>query len=284
MVLKDIISSGVLKVIKLTKIFRQAEESAIVTNAHKIIHGEYPIVNAKGSDFYLVKRPFAEDVQRAVVDLVKERLSNYLECSAFSDIQVITPMRKGLLGVEGLNLVLQKALNPKDMMKNEILVKGNLFREGDKVMQIKNNYSLPWRVTENGVVTDYGTGVFNGDCGVIASIDTDDEVVTVIFDDSKVVEYEPAQLEELELSYAVTIHKSQGSEYPVVVIPILTGPPMLMSRSLLYTAVTRAKRFVVIAGLKESVDKMVDNNSQIERFSCLSDKLKAIYSFINKSD
>ena len=284
MVLKDIISSEVLKVVKLTKIFRQAEESAIVTNAHKIIHGEYPVLNEKDSDFYLVKRPFAEDVQRAVVELVKERLSKYLECNSFSDIQVITPMRKGILGVEGLNFALQKALNPKDYFKNEILVKGILFREGDKVMQIKNNYSIPWKVTEEGVVTDYGTGVFNGDCGVIASIDKEEEVVTVIFDDNKIVEYEAGQLEELELSYAVTIHKSQGSEYPVVVIPVLTGPPMLMTRSLLYTAVTRARKFVVIAGLKESVDRMVDNNSQIERFSCLAARIKSLYAFLESGN
>ncbi|MBR2593155.1 MAG: ATP-dependent RecD-like DNA helicase [Firmicutes bacterium] len=284
MVLKDIISSGILKVVKLTKIFRQAEESAIVTNAHKIIHGEYPVLNQKGKDFYLVKRSYMEDVQQVIVDLVKNRLPAYLNRDSFADIQVITPMRKGTLGVEGLNLALQKALNPKSRDKNEISVKGTLFREGDKVMQVKNNYSIEWRVSDDGLIKEYGAGVFNGDCGVIEAIDDEDEIVTVVFDDNKTVEYESSQLEELELSYAVTIHKSQGSEYPIVVIPVLTGPPMLMSRSLLYTAVTRAKNFVVIAGREESIHRMVDNNSQIERFSCLAQRIKNIYALLTAGD
>lgn len=283
-VLKDIISSRALNVIRLSTIFRQAKESAIVTNAHKIIHGEYPVLNEKGKDFYLVKRSFIEDAQKVIVDLVKDRLSSYLGCNSFSDIQVITPMRKGVLGVEGLNKALQNALNPRDRYKKETEVKGFLFREGDKVMQVKNNYSIPWKISRDGFVTDYGVGVFNGDCGVIENIDTDDEIVTVIFDDSRAVEYEFSQLEELELSYAVTIHKSQGSEYPVVVIPVLSGPPMLMSRSLLYTAVTRAKKFVVIAGLKESIEKMVDNNREVERYSCLSERIRSFCIIMNDEE
>lgn len=274
-VLKDIIHSGRIPVVRLVQIFRQASKSAIVMNAHRINKGEYPITNEKETDFFFMKRSVQEEVKDTIIELVTTRLPKYQGFDSLKDIQILAPMRKGLLGVNELNKVLQEALNPKHQIKPEKEYRGTLFRQGDKVMQIKNNYNTPWKILgKTGMSLDEGTGVFNGDCGVITAIKEEEELMVVTFEDSKVVEYEFNQLDELELSYAVTIHKSQGSEYPVVILPIHSGPPMLLSRNLLYTAVTRAKKMVVGIGLIETMQRMVDNNREIERYSSLGRHLK----------
>lgn len=274
-VLKDIISSGRISVVRLIQIFRQASKSAIVMNAHRINKGEYPVMNEKGTDFFFMKRSNQEEVKETIIELVTTRLPKYQGFDGLKDIQILAPMRKGAIGVNELNKALQDALNPHHNLKPEKEYRGVLFREGDKVMQIKNNYNTPWKILgKTGMSIDEGTGVFNGDCGIITAIKEDEELVVVTFEDSKVVEYEFNQLDELELAYAVTIHKSQGSEYPVVILPIHSGPPMLLSRNLLYTAVTRAKKMVVGVGLVETVQRMVDNNREIERYSSLGRHLK----------
>lgn len=274
-VLKDIINSGRIPVVRLVQIFRQASKSAIVMNAHRINKGEYPVVNEKGTDFFFMKRSIQEEVKDTIIELVTTRLPKYQGFDSLKDIQILAPMRKGVLGVNELNKALQNALNPHHDLKPEKEYRGVLFREGDKVMQIKNNYNTPWKVLgKTGLPLDEGTGVFNGDCGLITSINDELEIVKVTFDDGKIVEYEFNQLDELELAYAVTIHKSQGSEYPVVILPIHSGPPMLLSRNLLYTAVTRAKKMVVGIGLVETMERMIDNNREIERYSSLAIHLK----------
>lgn len=276
-VLKDIIRSGRIPVVRLVQIFRQASKSAIVMNAHRINKGEYPISNEKGTDFFFMKRSIQEEVKDTIIELITERLPKYQGFDGIKDIQILAPMRKGILGVNELNKALQAALNPHHDLKPEKEYRGTLFREGDKVMQIKNNYNTPWKILgRTGMSIDEGTGVFNGDCGIITSIKEEEEHVVVTFDDSKVVEYEFNQLDELELAYAVTIHKSQGSEYPVVILPIHSGPPMLLSRNLLYTAVTRAKKMVVCVGLVETLQRMVDNNREIERYSSLGRHLRTM--------
>jgi exodeoxyribonuclease V alpha subunit len=280
-VLKDIIKSGAIKVNQLTEIFRQAQESAIIINAHRINRGEYPLLNEKNKDFFLMRRPLADDVIKTIVALVSERLPKYMSCDSFRDIQVLTPMRKGALGVANLNIVLQNALNPANRSKNEKEYRSLIFREGDKVMQIRNNYNIAWRGFDKaGRQTDEGVGVYNGDEGIIMKIDDIDETVMVAFDDGKVVWYDYSQLEELELSYAVTIHKSQGSEYKAVIIPVHSGPPMLLSRNLLYTAVTRAKNLVVLVGTDETLCRMVDNIREVNRYSALTHRLVKMKNFI----
>ncbi len=276
-VLKDIIKSERIPVVRLTQIFRQASQSAIVMNAHRINKGEYPVVNEDKTDFFFQNRAIQEQVRDTVIDMITTRIPKFQKVDSIKDIQVLVPMRKGLLGVQELNKALQSALNPEALTKIEKEYRGIIFRTGDKVMQIKNNYNTPWRMlAPNGMPIDEGVGVFNGDSGLITQIDLQKEVVEVTFDDHKVVEYEFNQLDELELAYAITIHKSQGSEYPVVVLPLHSGPPMLLSRNLLYTAVTRAKKMVVGVGLKESMYRMVDNNREVERFSSLEKHLRAI--------
>ena len=274
-VLKDIIRSERIPVVRLVQIFRQASKSAIVMNAHRINKGEYPVSNEKGTDFFFMKRSIQDEVRDTIIELVTTRLPKYQGFDSLKDIQILAPMRKGVLGVTELNKALQSALNPHHDLKPEKEYRGTLFREGDKVMQIKNNYNTPWKILgKTGMSIDEGTGVFNGDCGIITAIKEEEELVVVTFEDAKVVEYEFNQLDELELAYAVTIHKSQGSEYPVVILPIHSGPPMLLSRNLLYTAVTRAKKMVVGVGLLETVQRMVDNNREIERYSSLGRHLK----------
>lgn len=274
-VLKDIIRSGRIPVVRLVQIFRQASKSAIVMNAHRINKGEYPISNEKGTDFFFMKRSVQEEVKDTIIQLITTRLPKYQGFNSIKDIQILAPMRKGVLGVTELNKSLQAALNPHHDLKPEKEYRGTLFREGDKVMQIKNNYNTPWKILgKTGMSIDEGTGVFNGDCGIITAIKEDEEIVVVTFEDGKVVEYEFNQLDELELAYAVTIHKSQGSEYPVVILPIHSGPPMLLSRNLLYTAVTRAKKMVVGVGLVETMQRMIDNNREIERYSSLGRHLR----------
>ena len=241
-VLRDIIRSGQFPVVELKKIFRQASESDIVVNAHKINKGEQVEINNKSRDFFFLKRYDADIIIRVVIALIQEKLPKYVEAKPF-EIQVLTPMRKGLLGVERLNQILQRYLNPPDASKKEKEIGQGLFREGDKVMQVKNNYQLEWEIRGRyGIPMEKGLGIFNGDMGIIREINKQTERVTVEFDEQRMVEYPYSGLEELELAYAVTIHKSQGSEYPAVVIPLLSGPKMLMTRNLLYTAVTRAKQ------------------------------------------
>ncbi|MBQ7266545.1 MAG: ATP-dependent RecD-like DNA helicase [Firmicutes bacterium] len=271
-VLRDIIASGVIKVVKLTEIYRQAEESAIVTNAHRINSGKYPEFDKKNSDFFMITRNSTERISSIIIDLVRQRLPAYLDCDPV-DIQVLTPMRKNPLGSIALNTLLQEAINPPSPAKNERIHGKTVFREGDKVMQIKNNYECEWREVKKGKITDEGLGIYNGDEGIINYIDTEREFVEVIFDDEKVVHYGFTQLDQLELSYAVTVHKSQGSEYGAVIIPIFNGPELLMSRNLLYTGLTRAKKLAVIVGLPSQVNKMVDNNKEIERYTSLKEKL-----------
>lgn len=273
-VLRDIIDSERFTVVKLTKIFRQAKESDIIVNAHKINDGEKFPIGPTSKDFIFIKREEANNVLGAMITLISQKLPKYVDAQPF-DIQVLTPTRKGLLGVERLNTVLQEYLNPKDTGKQEKEGSSTLFREGDKVMQIKNNYQLEWETRgKNGIAVDRGMGVFNGDMGVIDNINFYTEKVTVKFDDDRYVEYPFKQLEELELAYAVTVHKSQGSEYPAVVIPLLSGPRMLMNRNILYTAVTRAKKCVCIVGTEEVFYGMVDNTNEQKRYSTLAQRIR----------
>lgn len=276
-VLKDIINSHQFNVVKLTKIFRQATESDIIVNAHKINAGEQIRLDNKSKDFFLLKRDDVMAILQVIVVLVRDKMPKYVNATPY-DIQVLTPMRKGELGVERLNQVLQQFLNPPSSNKKEKEYHNCIFREGDKVMQIKNNYQLTWEIKSRyGITTENGTGIFNGDMGIIREINLFAEQMTVEFDEGRMVEYSFSQLEELELAYAITIHKSQGSEYPAIVMPLLTGPRMLMNRNLLYTAVTRAKNCVTIVGSQNMVQMMIDNESEQRRYSSLSERIKELY-------
>lgn len=272
-VLKDIIDSNEFHTVKLTKIFRQASTSDIIVNAHKINRGEPVSLDNKSMDFFFLKRYEADKIINVTLQLIKQKLPKFVGASEY-DIQVLTPMRKGLLGVERLNGILQMYLNPADKRKREKEHGDTIFREGDKVMQTKNNYQLEWEIrSKYGLCIDKGTGIFNGDMGIIEEINDFAETMTVSFDEGRMVEYPYKLLDELELAYAVTIHKSQGSEYPAVVIPLLSGPRMLMNRNLLYTAVTRAKKCVTIVGNDITFNQMIENNSQLKRYSGLRDRL-----------
>ncbi|MCI5856689.1 MAG: AAA family ATPase [Agathobacter sp.] len=272
-VLKDIIDSEQFHTVKLTKIFRQASTSDIIVNAHKINRGEKISLDNQSRDFFFLKRYDADKIINVTLQLIKQKLPKYVDAGEY-DIQVLTPMRKGLLGVERLNQILQMYLNPPAKTKREKEYGSTIFREGDKVMQVKNNYQMEWEIrTKYGLCIDKGTGIFNGDTGIIEEINDFAETMTISFDEGKMVEYSFKNLEELELAYAVTIHKSQGSEYPAVVIPLLTGPRMLMNRNLLYTAVTRAKKCVTIVGDENTFDMMVENNSEQKRYSGLKNQL-----------
>ena len=280
-VLKDMIYSERLRVVRLTEIFRQAQESAIVMNAHRINHGEEPVMNEKDKDFFFMKRAYSEEVVETICQLCTKRLPLYTGCDPIQEIQVLTPMRKGPVGVQHLNQMLQTVLNPPDSKKKEKELRNNIFREGDKVMQIKNNYNIAWKIVDtNGMRLDEGIGVFNGDEGIILKINEEKETMTVLFDDNKQVEYDYTQLDELELAYAITIHKSQGSEYPVVILPLHSGPELLMSRNLLYTAVTRAKKLVVIVGVQDTVSRMIQNKREINRYSTLAKRIVNLYDFM----
>lgn len=273
-VLRDIIDSHVCNVVMLTKIFRQASTSDIIVNAHKINHGEEVVLDNKSMDFFFLKRYDADVIINVVLQLIGQKLPKFVEATPF-DIQVLTPMRKGLLGVERLNGILQRYLNPPAADKAEKEYGEILFREGDKVMQTKNNYQLPWEIrTKFGLTVDKGLGVFNGDMGIIRRINDFAEMMLIEFDEGRMVEYPYKLLDELELAYAITIHKSQGSEYPAVVIPLLSGPSMLMNRNLLYTAVTRARRCVTLVGNDATFYQMVRNTSQQKRYSGLCDRLR----------
>lgn len=275
-VLKDIIDSQCFCVVKLNKIFRQATESDIVVNAHKINAGQEISINNNSKDFFFLKRYDADVIVASIVYLVQKKLPPYVEAKPL-DIQVLTPMRKGLLGVERLNEVLQKYLNPADKKKREKEHGGGLFREGDKVMQIKNNYQLEWEIRgKYNIPVEKGVGVFNGDMGIVHEINTYAETMTVVFEECRYVEYTFKQLEELELAYAVTIHKSQGSEYPAVILPLLGGPKMLMSRNLLYTAVTRAKRCVTVVGSEVTFQTMIHNKQEKSRYTSLNQRIQEL--------
>jgi exodeoxyribonuclease V alpha subunit len=275
-VLRDIIESGCFRVVKLNKIFRQALESDIVMNAHRINQGELVEPKTGSKDFLFVQRSQAGQIVGATITLVKEKLPNYVHASV-RDIQVLTPMRKGALGVEQLNTALQQYLNPPDPEKMEKETATCTFREGDKVMQVKNDYQMEWEIkSDYGTPIHSGVGVFNGDVGIIKSMNLYAEELVVEFDEGREATYSFKQLDELELAYAITIHKSQGSEYPAVVLPLLTGPRMLMNRNLLYTAVTRAKQCVTIVGSVETFQNMIRNQSENVRYSGLADRLREL--------
>lgn len=275
-VLKDIIRSEEFPVVCLTKIFRQATQSDIVVNAHKINRGESVTLDNHSKDFLFLKRDDVNVIISVIITLIQKKLPNYVNARAL-DIQVLTPMRKGQLGVERLNVILQQYLNPPAKDKREKELAGGLFREGDKVMQIKNNYQLEWELRSGqGITVERGSGIFNGDMGVIRTINEFSELITVEFDEGRFVEYSYKQLEELELAYAITIHKSQGSEYPAVILPLLTGPQLLMNRNLLYTAVTRAKKCVCLVGSTDTFYEMVENQREQKRYSGLCDRIHEI--------
>ena len=262
--------------VELKKIFRQAQESDIVVNAHKINAGEQISFDNKSRDFFLLERNDVNVIYKHMIQLIQEKLPRYVKASAY-DIQVLTPMRKGSLGCETLNGILQRYLNPADAGKKEHISGDTVYREGDKVMQVKNNYQLEWEIVSRyGIPVDRGTGVFNGDMGRIREINEAASCLVVEYDEQKRVTYPFAMLEELELSYAVTIHKSQGSEYPAVILPLLTGPRMLFNRNLLYTAITRAKSCVTILGSSDTVRSMIENVSENKRYTALAERIQEI--------
>ena len=273
-VLRDIISSRCFPVVTLTRIFRQAGESDIVVNAHRINAGEPVILDNKSRDFFFLRRQEADTIIGVTIMLIQKKLPKYVGALP-GEIQVMTPTRKGLLGVERLNMILQRYLNPEDKKKSEKEINGRLFREGDKVMQIKNNYQLEWEVTTKfGLAVDKGMGVFNGDMGVITEINQYTETIEVEFDEARKVKYGFDMTEELELAYAITVHKSQGSEYPAVIIPLLPGPRLLYNRNLLYTAVTRAKKCLMIVGSDTVFQEMIQNKNEQARYTSLSERIR----------
>ena len=273
-VLKDIIASGEFPVVELVKIFRQASQSDIVVNAHKINQGVPVSLDNKSMDFFFLKRYDANVIISVVITLIQKKMPKFVDAEPY-DIQVLTPMRKGLLGVERLNVILQQYLNPPSKGKKEKEHGRGLFREGDKVMQIKNNYQLEWEIRGlYGIPVEKGVGVFNGDTGIIKEINTFAETITVEFDERRFVEYSFKQLEELELAYAITIHKAQGREYPAVIIPLLAGPKMLMNRNLLYTAVTRARKCVTLVGDEKVFAEMENNKMEQSRYTALDLRIK----------
>lgn len=276
-VLRDLIYSGKFPMIELKKIFRQAQESDIIVNAHRINNGEQIALDNKSKDFFMLERNDVNVIYKHMIQLIREKLPRYVSATPY-DIQVLTPMRKGSLGCETLNGILQQYLNPPDGKKREHVAGNKIFREGDKVMQVKNNYQLEWEViSKYGIPIDRGTGIFNGDMGRIIEISESASSLIVEYDEQRRVTYPFSLLEELELSYAITIHKSQGSEYPGVVIPLLGGPRMLLNRNLLYTAITRARNCVTMLGSSDTVRCMIDNVSEASRFTALSDRILEVY-------
>ncbi|HHQ4318544.1 TPA: SF1B family DNA helicase RecD2 [Clostridium perfringens] len=277
-VLNDFIESGFTKVVRLKEIFRQGKESMIVVNAHKINKGEMPKLNEKGTDFFFIRNDIQEGILNTIIDLINTRLPKFnSNWDKLKSIQVLVPMKKGVLGVTNLNEKIQNVLNPKAPYKKEKEFRSMIFREGDKVMQIKNNYSLKWtRIAGKG--EHEGAGVFNGDMGFIENIDLEGKKLSIIFDDERKVIYDFMYLDELDLAYAITIHKSQGSEFPVVIIPAYMGAQLLMNRNLLYTGITRAKEMVVVVGIPKALKYMVDNTRSMERYSSLNWRIKEVIS------
>lgn len=273
-VLKDIIHSECFPVVTLTRIFRQAGESDIVVNAHKINAGEVVVPDNKSKDFFFLRRQDADIIIRVMIALIQQKLPRYVGAPQ-NEIQVMTPTRKGLLGVERLNQILQRYLNPSEPNKDEEEIGGRIFRVGDKVMQIKNNYQLEWEVqTKYGLTVDSGQGIFNGDMGVVSAISRYDETIEVEYDEHRKVKYPFEMVDELELAYAITVHKSQGSEYPAVIIPLLPGPRLLYTRNLLYTAVTRAKKCLTIVGSESVFQEMIQNESEQRRYTSLAERIQ----------
>lgn len=278
-VLRDMIDSGSFQVVRLTRIFRQAAESDIIVNAHKINRGDQIPLGKRSNDFLFIRREHPDAIISAMITLVKEKLPGYVHADPF-DIQIMTPMRKGALGVERLNTILQEYLNPRSPEKAEKESGGCIYRVGDKVMQIRNNYQIEWEIRNRyGIPVDSGMGVFNGDIGRIHEINLFSEELTVAFDEGKMVDYSFKQLEELELAYAITIHKSQGSEYPAVVIPVHSGPRLLMTRNLIYTAVTRAKNCVCLVGIPEVFQAMVNNEVEQRRYTGLKARIREVQEY-----
>lgn len=276
-VLKDMIASGKFNTVSLTKIFRQAAKSDIVVNAHKINNGEPVDLTKRSLDFIFIGGREPSDIAESIKKLVTEKLPTYVNADPM-DIQVLTPTKKGALGVEQLNLKLQDHMNPPAKDKREKKVGSYTFRTGDKVMQIKNDYDLEWEKRErHGICYERGTGIFNGDIGVITEINSFADTITVFFDDERYVEYDSKHFEELEPAYAVTVHKSQGSEYPAIVMPMYPGPHMLMNRNLLYTAVTRAKSCVCLVGLPRVFEEMEENENENKRYSGLKERILEVY-------
>lgn len=268
-VLRDLIAADVVRVVRLTEIFRQAGQSMIVVNAHRINRGEYPTLRSRETDFFMERRESVAQAAQSVVALVQTRLPNYMKLDSLRDIQVMAPMKRGDLGVFALNRVLQQALNPAHRDKPELARGDVIFRLGDKVMQVRNDYDIEWTSPEKD-----GTGAFNGDIGFIVSVNRREMELTVEFDDGRRAVYDSSTLDELEPAYCMSVHKSQGSEFEAVVLPLFSGPPMLMTRNLLYTAVTRAKKLVVLVGRESCVRQMVDNNHILRRYSALTERLK----------
>ncbi len=276
-VLQDLLDSGKFPAVRLTKIFRQAEESDIVMNAHRIHDGQKPVLDNKSRDFFFLERNNSDVIYKHMVELIRDKLPGYVKASAL-DIQVLTPMKKGPLGAIRLNEVLQQQLNPPDPSRKEYVSGERVFREGDKVMQIKNNYQITWEIPgKYNIPIDSGTGVFNGDMGVVKDINDYSRELVVEYDEGRTVRYPFTDLDEIELSYAITIHKSQGSEYPAVIMPIMGGPRQLLGRNLLYTAVTRARNTVCILGSRETIFEMVDNDKQLNRYTGLKDRIEEIF-------
>lgn len=276
-VLRDLIGSSAFPMMTLRKIFRQAEKSDIIVNAHRINSGQQIALDNKSKDFFLLERNDVNVIYKHMIQLIQEKLPGYVKAGPF-DIQVLTPMRKGPLGCETLNSILQRYLNPPDVCKKEHISGDTIYREGDKVMQVKNNYQLEWEVVSRyGIPVDRGTGVFNGDMGRILEINEPLSNLVVEYDEQRRVTYPFSLLEELELCYAVTIHKSQGSEYPAVILPLLTGPRLLFNRNLLYTAITRAKSCVTILGSSDTVRSMIDNVSENRRYTALAKRVEEVF-------
>ncbi|VHX74363.1 DNA helicase, RecD/TraA type [Clostridioides difficile] len=269
-VLKDMINSNIINVVKLNEIFRQAQESMIIVNAHKINNGEPLYLNTKGKDFFFIRKSTNEEILNEIIGLVNERLPKFYKVDKLKDIQVLSSMRKGELGVTNLNIELQKYLNKKEKFKVEESFSKRLFRVGDKVMQVKNNYTKKWETEDQ---KESGEGIYNGDIGYVYHIDKDKKTIYILFDQTKIVSYLYDELDEIDHSFCTTIHKSQGSEFPVVVLPIAWAPPMLLSRNLLYTAVTRAKKLVVLVGDVKYLEYMIKNNRVNQRYSKLGYKL-----------
>ena len=271
-VLRDIIKSEGVFTVRLTEIFRQARESMIVMNAHRINSGQFPVLNQKDKDFFLMNRNSPEKIIDTIIELCTKRLPRAYNANPYSDIQVLTPMRKNSVGVNVLNEALREALNPPANNKNEKKFGEYLFREGDKVMQIKNNYDIPWE--SDDPFQPEGQGLFNGDMGIIRKIDLASEEMTIIFDEGKTVIYNFANLMELEPAFATTVHKSQGSEFPIIIMPVFSGNTMMQSRNLLYTAVTRAKQLVILVGQETVLSQMIENNNEFRRYSALEERLR----------
>ena len=275
-VLKDLIESEYIKVVRLKEIFRQGAESLIVVNAHRINEGQMPLLNQKDKDFFFINENDQDKILNTIIDLMNRRLPKFNKSwNILKDMQVLTPMRKGMLGVNNLNIRLQEVFNPPSKDKKEKTSRDILFRDGDKVMQTKNNYTLKW-IRVNGLGESEGAGVFNGDLGFIESIDEERKALTIIFDDERKVIYDFSFLDELDLAYATTIHKSQGSEFKVVIIPVFMGSPFLMNRNLLYTGITRAKQLVVVVGFQKALMYMINNINSVERYSALKHRIKNI--------